>query len=65
MKDQLATAAEVAAAIPGATVGSLAQLRYRGTGPKFIKAGRKVLYRWSDVESWLDDNTRTITGDAA
>lgn len=39
------------------TEDSLAQTRYRGTGPKFIKHGRKVLYRWSDVYAYLDANT--------
>lgn len=42
-----------------------AQERYRGTGPKFIKVGRRVYYRARDIEEWLDANTRTITGDAA
>jgi hypothetical protein len=33
-------------------------MRYRGTGPKFIRVGaRKVLYRWSDVRAYLDANT--------
>lgn len=45
------------------TTQSLAQMRYRGTGPKFIKAGpRKVLYRWSDVNAWLDANVHDQTG---
>lgn len=44
------------------TVENLAQHRYRGTGPKFIKAGRRVLYRWADVNAWLDANTAEITG---
>jgi len=35
------------------TVANLAQLRYLGRGPKFIKVGRRVLYRWSDVADWL------------
>jgi hypothetical protein len=35
----------------------LTQMRYRGTGPKFIKVGKKVLYRWSDVRAYLDANT--------
>ncbi len=39
------------------TTASLAQDRYRGTGPKFIKRGSRVLYRWSDVVEWLDRNT--------
>lgn len=42
---------------------SLAQNRYRGTGPKFIKHGSRVLYRWSDVLEWLDRNTIQRTDD--
>lgn len=45
------------------TEAGLAQLRYRGTGPKFIKAGKKVLYRWSDVRAYLDANTVQRTDD--
>jgi hypothetical protein len=39
------------------TEAALAQMRYMGTGPKFIKAGHRVLYRWADVLEWLDNNT--------
>lgn len=40
----------------------LAQLRFRGTGPKFLKPSpRKVLYRWSDVEAWLNSTEQTST----
>jgi len=43
---------------------ALAQTRYRGTGPRFVKAGpRRVLYRWSDVQDWLDQNTLQRTDD--
>lgn len=46
------------------TEQGLAQMRYRGTGPKFIKVGgRKVIYRWSDVQAYLDANTLTRTDD--
>jgi len=45
------------------SVGRLAHLRYMGRGPKFIKVGRKVLYRWSDVSKWLDRNTLQRTDD--
>jgi hypothetical protein len=45
------------------TVDALAQKRYLGNGPKFIKMGRKVLYRWSDVLEWLDQNTIQRTDD--
>jgi hypothetical protein len=45
------------AAVLHTTEQGLAQLRYRGMGPKFIKVNRKVLYRWSDVNAYLDANT--------
>lgn len=45
------------------SVANLAQLRFQGRGPKFIKAGRRVLYRWSDVSDWLDRNTMQRTDD--
>lgn len=54
---------EVAAALHTTEAG-LAQMRYRGTGPKFCKVGpRKVVYRWSDVRTYLDANTMQRTDD--
>ncbi|WP_026529757.1 helix-turn-helix transcriptional regulator [Haematomicrobium sanguinis] len=47
----------------GYSVAGLAQMRYMGTGPKFIKMGRQVRYRLSDVEAWLDQQTRQSTAD--
>jgi len=35
------------------TESGLAQMRYRGTGPKFCKVGQRILYRWSDVQAYL------------
>jgi Helix-turn-helix domain len=32
---------------------SLERQRSEGAGPRFHKAGRRVLYRWDDVEEWL------------
>ncbi|MFE1592113.1 helix-turn-helix transcriptional regulator [Nocardia sp. NPDC058705] len=48
----------------GTTPQQLAQYRYLGKGPRYIKVGKRVRYRWSDVEAWLTDNTRTTTGAA-
>ena len=54
---ETATAKEVAAYLHTTEAG-LAQMRYRGTGPKFCKVGpRKIIYRWSDVRDYLDANT--------
>lgn len=58
-----ATPAQVADAL-GTTVAGLAQMRYRGTGPRFTRVGiRKVLYRWSDVRAYLDANSCQRTDD--
>ncbi|MFC3373085.1 helix-turn-helix transcriptional regulator [Glutamicibacter protophormiae] len=46
----------------GLSVGALAQMRYRGNGPRFIKlGGRQVRYRESDIQAWLDQQTRDRT----
>lgn len=42
----------------GTSPQNLAQMRYRGTGPNFVKLGhRAIRYRWSDVEAWIEANT--------
>jgi hypothetical protein len=58
----LATPAEVAEYLR-TTPAALAQDRYKGSGPKFVKHGSRVLYRWSDVLEWLDRNTIQRTDD--
>jgi hypothetical protein len=40
------------------TVGHLAQLRYRGEGPRYAKPTAKtVLYRRADLDAWLAAST--------
>ena len=43
---------------------SVERKRSEGTGPEFIKAGRRVLYRPSAVEDWIQRNTFTSTAEA-
>ena len=51
--DRLLTTAETARAL-NTPVATLRWWRYQGTGPKSFRLGaRKVMYRRSDVESWL------------
>lgn len=49
------------------TVPALAQWRYRGMGPRFIKEGRWIRYRRSDVDEWIEsrlhDRTDRLSGD--
>ncbi|WP_198414283.1 AlpA family transcriptional regulator [Cryobacterium sp. Hh7] len=52
--------AEVAELL-GRTTAALAQMRYRGSGPAFIKTGGLVRYRRATVESWLQDGERSHT----
>lgn len=40
---------------------TLSQHRFRGTGPRFIKRGRKIYYLRSSVEQWLLEGERTQT----
>lgn len=47
----------------GNPVGTLAYWRYMGQGPKFVKIGRNVRYRTSDVDAWLTAQTRSQTGE--
>jgi len=41
---------------------TLEKWRQNGTGPRYIKIGRLVRYRQSDVDQWLQSRT---VGDAA
>lgn len=63
MNEDTASPKEVAVYLHTTEAG-LAQMRYRGTGPRFCRIGnRKVIYRWSDVKDYLDANTMTRTDD--
>lgn len=47
----------------GLSTGALAQKRYLGNGPQFVKLGGKsVRYVEADVAAWLDAQTRQQTG---
>jgi predicted DNA-binding transcriptional regulator AlpA len=49
----------------GTSTANLAQHRYRGTGPRFVKLGsRAVRYRVSDIQVWLNAHTHMQTGAA-
>lgn len=60
MGDYLST--EQAAELLGTSVAVLANLRYRGGGPVFAKAGHKVIYKRTDIDAWIDANRYSRTG---
>ncbi len=43
---------------------TLQRHRLDGTGSRFVRAGRRVLYRVSDLEAWLSANTFLSTSEA-
>jgi predicted DNA-binding transcriptional regulator AlpA len=54
--DRLLRPADVAERI-GIPVGTLANWRCDGRGPRYLKVGRHVRYRAADLETWLDRQT--------
>jgi len=50
----------------GVSIGSLAQMRYLGTGPLYIKlTGRAVRYRVADLDAWIESRVRASTASPA
>lgn len=47
----------------GNTVETLANWRWKGQGPRFVKVGGRVRYRLSDLAEWLDLQTRNSTSE--
>ncbi len=43
----------------GLTVLTLADWRYKGTGPRFFRAGKRVYYRKVDVDAWEAEGVET------
>lgn len=42
----------------GVPVATLTAWAHRGKGPRYTLVGRHARYRWADVETWLDQQTR-------
>lgn len=58
------TADQVCEIVPGMSKGNLAQLRFKGTGPRYYKpTPRVVLYREDDIVEWIESSVRTGTAD--
>lgn len=50
--------------ILGVAVATLRQWRIRGTGPDYVKLGRRVLYRMEDVSRWIDERVCHVSRSA-
>ncbi|MGK0715028.1 helix-turn-helix transcriptional regulator [Leucobacter sp. W1153] len=56
---------DIAEMIPGMTTAKLAQLRFRGEGPRYYKPTQKtVVYDVDDVAAWMESTARTGTAEA-
>lgn len=43
---------------------TLRKWRWEGKGPRFIKVGRKVAYKKTDLYEWVDSQSRASTSDS-
>ena len=51
--------------VPGMNANLLAQMRFRGDGPRFIKPSpRKVVYSESAIVEWLNSREQSSTREA-
>lgn len=44
---------------------TLDKARLSGSGPRFVKLGRRVLYDPTDLDAWLNQHRRSSTSDQA
>ena len=62
--DPIAVDVSTAARLISSSSSTLEKDRSRGhLGVPYVKAGRRVLYRLSDLQSWLEQNRTTPTAD--
>jgi predicted DNA-binding transcriptional regulator AlpA len=54
---------QVAAKYTGVSASTLNKLRVYGTGPVFLKIGRRVAYDRADLDTWLQGKRRNSTSD--
>ena len=62
--DRLRDEAE-AATLLGLKKQTMAAWRHRGCGPRYVKIGKLVRYRLSDLTAYVDSRTCSNTGEAA
>lgn len=60
--DQLVSA-EDAANILNISTSTLAKMRLSGRSPRYVKLGRRVAYRPSDLEAWIDSQSFRSTAE--
>jgi hypothetical protein len=59
-RERVLTPGELAKRYPGTTEKTIAEWRYKKTGPKFFRAGKRVYYRLPDVMAWEAENAEKL-----
>lgn len=54
-----------AAAHLGLSKSTLDKMRHYGTGPRYYKLGRAVIYKIADLDAWVSERAATSTWQAA
>ncbi|PJI42630.1 MAG: DNA-binding protein [Rhizobium sp.] len=55
--------AEQAASILNISPSTLAKMRLSGVSPRFVKLGRRVAYKPSDIEAWIEAQSYQSTSE--
>jgi len=55
--------ADAAAGFLNLSKSTLAKMRLSGNSPKYIKMGRRVAYRRTDLETWVESQTFQSTAE--
>lgn len=51
-REQLATPVDLSTYLKDVPEKTLAEWRSKGVGPRYLKVGRYVRYRWADIRAW-------------
>ena len=62
MTEPLLEPGEAGERLGGVVEKTLIRWRNSGYGPAYVRVGRKVMYRPSDIDAWLREQTSTPTG---
>ena len=65
LQDEMLISTDAAAILIGMSASWLTKSRMAGDGPRYLKIGKRVLYRPSDLWTWVEAHQRRSTSDAA
>ena len=63
--DRVFSTDELAERYPGISKLTLTNWRYKGTGPRFFRAGKRVFYREADVLAWEAEQEAAVRKESA